>query len=85
MKQEEPPPFDEGLGWMDILNREETEIVEEPRAPVVLTPDEPEFELGIGRQTMTQELMQSVVERGHSYGMLGDFSPCILVVFMIII
>ena len=40
MEQEEP--FDEGLGWMDIWIRGETEIVEEPRAHVVLMPDEPE-------------------------------------------
>jgi hypothetical protein len=42
MKQEEPPLFDGGLGWMDIWIMGETEIVEEPRAPVVLMPDEPE-------------------------------------------
>jgi disease resistance protein RPS2 len=43
MEQEEPPLLDEGLGWMDIWIRGEAEIVEEPRAPVVLMPDEPEF------------------------------------------
>jgi hypothetical protein len=42
MEQEEPPLFDGGLGWMDIWIRGETEMVEEPRAPVVLMPDEPE-------------------------------------------
>jgi len=42
MEQEAPPLFDEGLGWMDIWIRGETEIVEEPRALVVLMPDEPE-------------------------------------------
>ena len=43
MEQEEPPLLDEGLGWMDIWIRGEAEIVEEPRAPVVLMPDEPEI------------------------------------------
>ena len=42
MEQEEPPLFYESLGWMDIWIRGETGIVEEPRAHVVLMPDEPE-------------------------------------------
>nr|TKR90608.1 hypothetical protein D5086_0000231690 [Populus alba] len=42
MEQEEPPLFYESLRWMDIWIRGETGIVEEPRAHVVLMPDEPE-------------------------------------------
>jgi len=42
MEQKETHLFYEGLGWMNIWIRGETEIVEEPRAPVVLMPDEPE-------------------------------------------
>ncbi|KAJ6691008.1 hypothetical protein OIU74_015649 [Salix koriyanagi] len=34
IEQEEQPSLDDGLGWMDILIRGETELVEEPRAPV---------------------------------------------------
>ncbi|KAJ6289818.1 hypothetical protein OIU78_025688 [Salix suchowensis] len=32
IEQEEQPRLDDGLGWMDILIRGETELVEEPRA-----------------------------------------------------
>ncbi|KAJ6420612.1 hypothetical protein OIU84_028040 [Salix udensis] len=32
--EQEQPRLDDGLGWMDILIRGETELVEEPRAPV---------------------------------------------------
>ncbi|KAJ6420598.1 hypothetical protein OIU84_028027, partial [Salix udensis] len=42
VEQEEQPLLDDGLGWMDILIGGETELVEEPRAPVVLMTDEPE-------------------------------------------
>ncbi|KAB5515896.1 hypothetical protein DKX38_026544 [Salix brachista] len=42
IEQEEQPPLDDGLGGMDILIGGETELVEEPRAPVVLMTDEPE-------------------------------------------
>nr|TKS14940.1 hypothetical protein D5086_0000038390 [Populus alba] len=41
MEQEEPPLFDESLGWMDIWIMGVTGIVEEPRAHAVLMPDEP--------------------------------------------
>ncbi|KAF9663252.1 hypothetical protein SADUNF_Sadunf17G0019000 [Salix dunnii] len=41
-EQEEQPRLDDGLGGMDILIGGETELVEEPRAPVVLMTDEPE-------------------------------------------
>ncbi|KAH8484222.1 hypothetical protein H0E87_028599 [Populus deltoides] len=41
MEQEEQPLSDE-RGWKGFLIGGETELVEEPRAPVVLMPDEPE-------------------------------------------
>ncbi|KAF9663259.1 hypothetical protein SADUNF_Sadunf17G0019700 [Salix dunnii] len=42
VEQEEQPLLDDGLGLMDILIGGETELVEEPRAPVVLMTAEPE-------------------------------------------
>jgi len=57
MEQQEPPLFDEGLGWRNIWIRGETEIVEEPRAPVVLMPDEPETRQRIEKTCQAFEMI----------------------------
>ncbi|KAG5226477.1 disease resistance protein [Salix suchowensis] len=80
IEQEEQPRSDDGQGGMDILIGGETELVEEPRAAVVLTTEEPETRqrteqahqslvddvLRMCRNIMSQEYKYSVVERGSS-------------------
>ncbi|KAG5226471.1 disease resistance protein [Salix suchowensis] len=68
---EEQPPLDDGLGGMDILIGGETELVEEPRAAVVLMTEQAHQSLvddvlRMCRNIMSQEYKPSVVERGSS-------------------